>query len=140
LRVISDILTPGRSLLVFLDEQTSAASLGIPELRAVSWSKLFDDPIPVPRGAQLVALQDGADYILKLPKAEQNLKEWETATEALTLPSLARLVPFQLQELLKELLATLRGWCCRVSRRRRINSDAKICGASNGRHHYRESR
>ncbi len=36
------------------------------------WSRAFDDPIPLPRGRQLVTLKDAADYIMKLPKAEQN--------------------------------------------------------------------
>jgi hypothetical protein len=49
----------------------------------LSWHRRFEDPIPLPRGRQLVTLQDAADYILKLPKAEQNLKEWQAATEAL---------------------------------------------------------
>jgi hypothetical protein len=39
----------------------------------------FDDPIPLPRGRQLVRLQDAARHIMKLPKAEQNLEEWQTA-------------------------------------------------------------
>jgi hypothetical protein len=47
------------------------------------WKRPFDDPIPLPRGRQLVTLQDAASYILKLPKAEQKLKEWQSATEAL---------------------------------------------------------
>ena len=34
------------------------------------WAREFDDPIPLPRGRQLVMLEDAADYILKLPKAE----------------------------------------------------------------------
>jgi hypothetical protein len=41
------------------------------------------DPIPLPRGRQLVTLKDAADYIMKLPKTEQNLPEWQAATEAL---------------------------------------------------------
>lgn len=41
----------------------------------------FDDPIPLPRGRQLVTLKDAANYIMKLPKAEQNLEEWQTAGE-----------------------------------------------------------
>jgi hypothetical protein len=36
------------------------------------WKREFDDPIPLPRGRQLVTLQDAANYIMKLPKAEQN--------------------------------------------------------------------
>jgi len=30
-----------------------------------------------------VTLRDAADYIVKLPKAEQNLEAWQTAVEAL---------------------------------------------------------
>jgi hypothetical protein len=47
------------------------------------WRRRFEDPIALPRGRQLFTLQDAADYILKLPKAEQHLEEWQTATEAL---------------------------------------------------------
>jgi hypothetical protein len=47
------------------------------------WKRPFEDPIPLPRGRQLVTLKDAADYIMKLTKAEQNLEEWQTATEAL---------------------------------------------------------
>jgi hypothetical protein len=35
-------------------------------------------------------LQDAADYILKLPKAEQKLAEWQTATEALIMAAEGR--------------------------------------------------
>jgi hypothetical protein len=30
-----------------------------------------------------VTLRDAADYIMKLPKAEQDLEEWQAAVEAL---------------------------------------------------------
>jgi hypothetical protein len=43
----------------------------------------FDDPIPLPRGRQVVTLQDAGTYITKLPKAEQNLPEWQTAISCL---------------------------------------------------------
>jgi hypothetical protein len=49
----------------------------------MSWSRAFDDPIPLPRGSQLVTLKDAANYIQKLPKAEQDLEEWQAAVEAL---------------------------------------------------------
>lgn len=42
------------------------------------WKRQFDDPVPFPRGRQLVTLQDAATYIMKLPKAEQDLPEWQT--------------------------------------------------------------
>jgi hypothetical protein len=47
------------------------------------WNRKFDDPIPLPRGRQLVTLQDAGKYITKLPKVEQQLDEWQAATEAL---------------------------------------------------------
>jgi hypothetical protein len=47
------------------------------------WSRSFDDPIPLPGGRQLVTLKDAADYIMMLPKAEQNLPEWQTAIACL---------------------------------------------------------
>jgi hypothetical protein len=49
----------------------------------MSWSRAFEDPIPLSRGRQLVTLKDAAAYIMKLPKGEQHLEEWQAATEAL---------------------------------------------------------
>jgi hypothetical protein len=39
----------------------------------------------LPRGRQLVTLEDAAAYIMKLPKAEQDLENWQAAVEALLL-------------------------------------------------------
>ena len=47
------------------------------------WKRPFDDPILLPRGRQLVTLEDAATYIMKLPKAEQDLEEWQTAVVCL---------------------------------------------------------
>jgi hypothetical protein len=47
------------------------------------WSRAFEDPVELPAGRQLLTLKQAADYIMKLPKAEQNLPEWQAATEAL---------------------------------------------------------
>jgi hypothetical protein len=49
------------------------------------WKRSFEDPIPLPRGRQLVTLQDAGDYITKLPKAEHDAAEWQAAMEALLL-------------------------------------------------------
>jgi hypothetical protein len=49
------------------------------------WQRRFDEPIPLPKGRQLVTLKDAARYIQKLPKAEQQIEEWQTAVEALIL-------------------------------------------------------
>ena len=49
------------------------------------WKRKFEDPIPLPRGRQFVTLEDAARYIQKLPKAEQQIEEWQTAVEALIL-------------------------------------------------------
>jgi hypothetical protein len=51
--------------------------------RTTGWKRPFDDPIPLPRGRQLVTLEDAATYIMKLPKAEQALEEWQTAVACL---------------------------------------------------------
>ena len=48
-----------------------------------AWAHPFDDPVLLPGGRELVTLRDAADYIMKLPKAEQNLEPWQTAVEAL---------------------------------------------------------
>jgi hypothetical protein len=45
----------------------------------------FHDPIPLPSGRELVTLEDAAKYIQKLPKAEQQLADWQAAVEAMFL-------------------------------------------------------
>jgi hypothetical protein len=63
----------------------------------VPWSTRFEDPIALPDGRQLLTLKDAADYIMKLPKKESDLPEWQTAIEILMLcsrggdPMLARI-------------------------------------------------
>ena len=49
------------------------------------WSALFEDPIPLPNGRQLLTLRDAADHIMKLSKAEHSAPEWQAAMEALIL-------------------------------------------------------
>jgi hypothetical protein len=49
------------------------------------WKRPFSDPIPLPRDRQLVTLENAAKYIQKLPKAEQQLSEWQAAVEAMLL-------------------------------------------------------
>ena len=49
------------------------------------WKRPFEDPIPLPRGRQLVTLEDAGKYITKLPKAEHQAAEWQAAMEALIL-------------------------------------------------------
>jgi hypothetical protein len=40
---------------------------------------------PLPRGPQIVTLEDAARYIRKLPKTEQQFEEWLAAVEAMLL-------------------------------------------------------
>ena len=56
----------------------------------IGWPRAFDDPIDLPRGRQLLTLKDAADYIMKLPKADQKAKEWQTATEVLIMAAEGR--------------------------------------------------
>ena len=51
----------------------------------MSWSRRFDEPIPVPKGRRLVTLRDAGDYIAKLPKAKYLTAEWQAAMFALML-------------------------------------------------------
>jgi hypothetical protein len=39
------------------------------------WKRPFNNPIPLPRGRQLVTLKDAANYIVKLPKAEHGMAD-----------------------------------------------------------------
>jgi hypothetical protein len=47
------------------------------------WFTPFEDPIPLQSGRKLVTLKSAADYITKLPKAEQNRPEWQMAIHCL---------------------------------------------------------
>lgn len=51
----------------------------------MSWSRRFDDPIPLPDGRDLVSLRDAGDYIAALPAGMQQRAEWQAAVEALLL-------------------------------------------------------
>ena len=59
-------------------------------MAAKGWKRQFDEPIPLPRGRQLVTLKDAAEYIMKLPKAEQILQEWQATTAALIMAAEGR--------------------------------------------------
>jgi hypothetical protein len=56
-----------------------------PPVAERGWKRLFDGPIPLPRGRKLVTLHDTGDYITKLSKAEHEAPEWQAAMEALIL-------------------------------------------------------
>ena len=49
---------------------------------AAAWARPFDDPILLD-GREQLTLRDAADFIMKLPKAEQDLEEWQTAIACL---------------------------------------------------------
>jgi hypothetical protein len=53
----------------------SPAARGDGVIPLMPWSARFDDPIPLPRGRQLVTLEDAGKYITKLPKAEHEATE-----------------------------------------------------------------
>jgi hypothetical protein len=55
----------------------------LPERMQMPWSAPFDDPIPLPNGRHLLTLKDAADYVTKLPKAEQDLAHWQIAIACL---------------------------------------------------------
>jgi len=47
------------------------------------WSTAFDDPVRVSNKAQLLTLQEAADYIMRLPEDAQHEPRWQTAIEIL---------------------------------------------------------
>ena len=47
------------------------------------WSTPFDEPIALRGGRALTTLQQAADYIMKLPEAEQHETRWQSAVENL---------------------------------------------------------
>jgi hypothetical protein len=42
------------------------------------WERAFDDSIPLPDGRVLKTLHDAGHYAAALPKAAQQLAEWQT--------------------------------------------------------------
>ena len=54
------------------------------------WSRPFEDPITLPDGRELFTLKNAADYIMKLPKAEQKHEKWETAIACLIMAAEGR--------------------------------------------------
>ena len=55
------------------------------QLTKHGWIRSFDEPIQLPRGRQLVTLEDAGNYVTKLPKAEHDAPEWQGAMQALIL-------------------------------------------------------
>ena len=53
----------------------------------MSWSREFEEPIPLPDGRKLVTLREAADYITGLPEKETDLSDWQVAMQALLLVS-----------------------------------------------------
>ena len=49
------------------------------------WNRRFFDPIELPNGRPLETLDDAAQYIIRLKKAESDLPEWQTAMQTLIL-------------------------------------------------------
>jgi hypothetical protein len=47
------------------------------------WSTPFDEPIALRGGGRLATLQQAADYVMKLSKAEQHEERWQIAVEHL---------------------------------------------------------
>jgi hypothetical protein len=51
----------------------------------MSRDQRFFDPIELPGRKPLVTLRDAAQYIIKLPKVERDVEEWQAAMQALML-------------------------------------------------------
>lgn len=47
------------------------------------WRRPFDDAVPLPGGGSLVTLEDAAQHIQRLPKAEAQRAHWQLAVETL---------------------------------------------------------
>ena len=51
----------------------------------MSWSRIFDEPIPLPDGGELRTLRDAGEYVTALPKAEHDKPHWLTAARELVI-------------------------------------------------------
>lgn len=56
----------------------------------MTWSLEFEDEITTTDGKTLRTLKDAADFILKLPRSEQESSHWQAAIEALIMAAEGR--------------------------------------------------
>jgi hypothetical protein len=49
----------------------------------VTWSRAFDDPIPLPDGGELQSLRQAADHVLSLPAKASKTAHWQLAMHCL---------------------------------------------------------
>jgi hypothetical protein len=49
----------------------------------MSWSRKFDEPIPLPDGGELRTLLDAGRYVDALPRSMRERGEWQTVMEVL---------------------------------------------------------
>jgi hypothetical protein len=78
-------MAPPQLALIGASACGRTGSRGNTPLADRGWKRAFDEPIPLPRGRQLVTLRDAGIYILKLPESEHTVPEWQAAMEALGL-------------------------------------------------------
>ncbi len=50
---------------------------------AVSWKRLFDQPVPLPGQPPARTLRDAGNYIKKLPRSDRDTPEWRLAIQML---------------------------------------------------------
>jgi hypothetical protein len=50
---------------------------------AMSWSRRFADPVPLPGGGEIATLREAGDFIIALPEREHGLAHWQTAMRCL---------------------------------------------------------
>lgn len=55
----------------------------------MSWSRRFDDPVPLPNGRRLETLREAGSYIMALGK-DRDRPEWQAAAEALLMAAEGR--------------------------------------------------
>jgi hypothetical protein len=55
----------------------------VPENFPDAWDRKFSEPIETPDGERLTSLRDAGTYITRLPKAEHDAREWQTAMHVL---------------------------------------------------------
>jgi hypothetical protein len=56
----------------------------------VSWSRAFDDPIPLPDGRSIETLREAGNYIMERPGKARSSPEWQAAAEAVLMAAEGR--------------------------------------------------
>jgi hypothetical protein len=76
--------------LLFREVERRCAKLVANDMAKNGWGRPFEDQIRPPDGRKLITLKHAANYIMKLPRAEQMNEKWQVAAECMIMAAEGR--------------------------------------------------